>query len=80
MILDEISFDNNGADRIENLLLDNPEQLETGRQMIKSLAILLLKYLQAGDESSDIDHLKFKNADNSGCKLNGFKLLTKWIL
>jgi hypothetical protein len=39
----------------------------------------LLKYLQSGEDSNDIDHLKFKHHLEPVAKLNAFKLLTKWI-
>ena len=37
-----------GANKIEDLLLHNHEHEELGRQVIRSLAIFLLKYLKIG--------------------------------
>ena len=44
-ILDETSFEEASADKIENILLQTNDDGGIGRQIIRSLAIFLLKYL-----------------------------------
>lgn len=52
MVLDEVHFERREADKIEELLLTSLDNAESTRNLIRTLAVYIIKYLQIGTEDN----------------------------
>lgn len=52
VVLDEVHFERREADKIEELLLTSLDNAESTRNLIRTLAVYIIKYLQIGTEDN----------------------------